>query len=94
MRACRVVPLLVLSLGVVGAACGSEADVGPGEADALSAADVEAPADGRAPEDVRAPFDGGLGHAHAIELLDGGPAAGGTLVAATDPRSLGLPAAW
>jgi gamma-glutamyltranspeptidase/glutathione hydrolase len=44
--------------------------------------------------DVRASFDGGLGHAHAIELLEGGPARGGTLAAATDPRSLGLPAAW
>jgi gamma-glutamyltranspeptidase/glutathione hydrolase len=44
--------------------------------------------------DVRAPFDGGLGHAHAIELVGGGPARGGTLAAATDPRSLGLPAAW
>jgi gamma-glutamyltranspeptidase/glutathione hydrolase len=44
--------------------------------------------------DVRAPFDGGLGHAHAIELVNGGPARGGTLAAATDPRSLGLPAAW
>jgi len=44
--------------------------------------------------DVRAPFDGGLGHAHAIELVEGGPARGGTLAAATDPRSLGLPAAW
>ncbi len=44
--------------------------------------------------DVRAPFDGGLGHAHAIELVEGGPARGGTLAAAADPRSLGLPAAW
>ncbi len=44
--------------------------------------------------DVREPFDGGLGHAHAIELIDGGPAHGGTLAAAADPRSLGLPAAW
>lgn len=44
--------------------------------------------------DVRTPYDGGLGHAHAIELLDGGPARGGTLAAATDPRSPGLPAAW
>lgn len=44
--------------------------------------------------DVRASFDGGLGHAHAIELVDGGPARGGTLAAATDPRSPGLPAAW
>jgi gamma-glutamyltranspeptidase/glutathione hydrolase len=44
--------------------------------------------------DIRAPFDGALGHAHAIELIDGGPCRGGTLAAATDPRSLGLPAAW
>jgi gamma-glutamyltranspeptidase/glutathione hydrolase len=40
------------------------------------------------------PFDRALGHAHAIELLDGGPAAGGSLDAVTDPRSEGLPAAW
>ena len=39
-----------------------------------------------------APFDALLGHGHAIELVDGGPAAGGTLAAATDPRSEGLPA--
>jgi gamma-glutamyltranspeptidase/glutathione hydrolase len=39
-----------------------------------------------------APFDGWLGHCHAIELVDGGPAEGGTLAAATDPRSAGLPA--
>jgi gamma-glutamyltranspeptidase/glutathione hydrolase len=38
-----------------------------------------------------APFDGNLGHAHAIELVDGGPAVGGSLAAATDPRSAGLP---
>jgi len=44
--------------------------------------------------DVAAPFDARLGHCHAIELVDGGPAAGGTLAAATDPRSAGLPAAW
>ncbi|MFH0750944.1 MAG: gamma-glutamyltransferase family protein [Chloroflexota bacterium] len=44
--------------------------------------------------DVRAPFDGALGHAHAIELVEGGPARGGTLAAATDPRSLGLAATW
>jgi gamma-glutamyltranspeptidase len=44
--------------------------------------------------DVRAPFDGALGHAHAIELVGGGPARGGTLAGATDPRSSGLPAAW
>jgi gamma-glutamyltranspeptidase len=40
----------------------------------------------------RTGFDGSLGHEHAIELVDGGPAAGGTLAAATDPRSTGLPA--
>jgi hypothetical protein len=40
----------------------------------------------------RVPYDGGLGHEHAIELVDGGPAAGGTLAATTDPRSAGLPA--
>jgi gamma-glutamyltranspeptidase/glutathione hydrolase len=40
------------------------------------------------------PFDPVLGHCHAIELVDGGPAAGGTLAAATDPRSEGAPAAW
>ena len=40
------------------------------------------------------PYDGSLGHEHAIELVDGGPAAGGTLAATTDPRSAGLPAAW
>lgn len=40
------------------------------------------------------PFDGALGHCHAIEVVDGGPADGGSLAAATDPRSQGLPAAW
>ncbi len=44
--------------------------------------------------DVRDRFDPALGHCHAIELVDGGPAAGGTLAAATDPRSPGLPATW
>ena len=39
-------------------------------------------------------FDSGLGHEHAIELVDGGPAAGGSLAATTDPRSEGLPAVW
>jgi gamma-glutamyltranspeptidase / glutathione hydrolase len=40
-------------------------------------------------------FDGLLGHEHAIELVDGGPAApDGSLAAATDPRSAGLPAVW
>jgi gamma-glutamyltranspeptidase/glutathione hydrolase len=38
------------------------------------------------------PYDGSLGHEHAIELVDGGPAAGGSLIATTDPRSAGLPA--
>ncbi len=42
-----------------------------------------------------APFDSNLGHEHAIELIDGGPAApDGSLAAATDPRSEGLPAVW
>ena len=40
----------------------------------------------------RVPYEGSLGHEHAIELVDGGPAAGGSLAAATDPRSAGLPA--
>lgn len=40
------------------------------------------------------PFDGALGHCHAIEIVAGGPASGGSLAAATDPRSQGLPAAW
>ena len=38
-------------------------------------------------------WDGRLGHCHAIELVNGGPAsADGSLAAATDPRSAGLPA--
>ena len=41
------------------------------------------------------PFDSNLGHEHAIELVRGGPAApDGSLAAATDPRSEGLPAVW
>ena len=44
------------------------------------------------PVTLVAPFDSELGHEHAIELVDGGPAAGGSLAAATDPRSDGLPA--
>ncbi len=40
------------------------------------------------------PFDSALGHCHAIELVAGGPAAGGSVAAATDPRSQGLPATW
>ena len=46
------------------------------------------------PVSMVAPFDSGLGHCHAIELVDGGPAGDGTLSAATDPRSAGLPAVW
>ncbi len=42
-----------------------------------------------------APFDPDLGHEHAIELIDGGPAAAdGSVSAATDPRSAGTPAVW
>jgi gamma-glutamyltranspeptidase/glutathione hydrolase len=38
-------------------------------------------------------WDSGLGHCHAIELIDGGPAeTRGSYAAATDPRSVGLPA--
>ena len=41
------------------------------------------------------PFNGNLGNAHAIELVDGGPAdADGSVTAATDPRSAGLPAVY
>ncbi len=40
----------------------------------------------------RVGFDGGLGHEHAIELVDGGPAAGGSLAAIADPRSAGMAA--
>jgi gamma-glutamyltranspeptidase len=41
------------------------------------------------------PFNGLLGHAHGIELVNGGPAsADGSVAAATDPRSAGLPAVW
>jgi gamma-glutamyltranspeptidase/glutathione hydrolase len=40
-----------------------------------------------------AAFDSWLGHCHAIELVNGGPASpNGSLAAATDPRSAGLPA--
>jgi gamma-glutamyltranspeptidase/glutathione hydrolase len=42
-----------------------------------------------------APFDSGLGHEHAIELVDGGPGdPDGSVAAATDPRSAGLPAVY
>ena len=40
-----------------------------------------------------AAFDSNFGHCHAIQLVNGGPAAGGgSLAAVTDPRSWGLPA--
>jgi gamma-glutamyltranspeptidase/glutathione hydrolase len=42
-----------------------------------------------------AAFDSNLGHEHAIELVAGGPGEpDGSLAAATDPRSEGLPAVW
>jgi gamma-glutamyltranspeptidase len=41
------------------------------------------------------PFDSDLGHEHVIELVDGGPGnPDGSVAAATDPRSEGLPAVW
>ena len=41
------------------------------------------------------PFDDNLGHEHAIELVKGGPSSpDGSIVAAIDPRSEGLPAVW
>ncbi len=43
---------------------------------------------------VTDPFAEVLGHCHAIEIVDGGPGDGGTLAAATDPRSAGLPATY
>ena len=44
------------------------------------------------PVTLAAAFDSNLGHEHAIELVDGGPATpGGSLAATTDPRSAGLP---
>ena len=44
---------------------------------------------------VTDPFSGLLGHCHAIEIVDGGPGdGGGSLAAATDPRSAGLPATY
>ncbi len=47
------------------------------------------------PVALTAPFDSRLGHEQAIELVDGGPAApDGSLAAATDPRSAGLPAVY
>jgi gamma-glutamyltranspeptidase/glutathione hydrolase len=61
----------------------ADGDFAPGIGDALS----------RLGHDVRrAAYDGSLGHEHAIELVDGGPSAGGTLAAIADPRSAGLAA--
>src|SRR6185436_3780039 len=40
-------------------------------------------------------FEAGIGHQHAIELVDGGPAhPDGSVAAVTDPRSAGSPAVW
>jgi len=61
-------------------------------ADGLLADGVAAGLRGRGHRLTEAGFDGALGHEHAIELVDGGPAAGGSLAAMTDPRSAGLPA--
>ena len=61
-------------------------------ADGVLAPGVEAGLAERGHAHRHVPYLSGLGHEHAIELVDGGPAAGGTLAAATDPRSAGLPA--
>jgi gamma-glutamyltranspeptidase/glutathione hydrolase len=54
---------------------------------------LEALADLGHPVTFVAAFDARLGHEHAIELVAGGPAAAdGSVAAATDPRSAGLPA--
>ena len=55
---------------------------------------LEALAEKGHPVTPTAEFSGLLGHAHAIEVVDGGPSEGGSLAAATDPRSAGLPAVW
>ena len=47
---------------------------------------------GPRPRPGRGGYDGSLGHEHAIELVDGGPAADGTLAAIADPRSRASPA--
>ncbi len=61
-------------------------------ADGDLAPGVEAGLVGRGHALRQVAYDGKLGHEHAIELVDGGPAAGGSLAAVTDPRSAGLPA--
>ena len=62
----------------------ADGDLAPGVQDALVA---------RGHALRRAAYDGSLGHEHAIELVGGGPAAGGSLAAVTDPRSMGRPEA-
>jgi gamma-glutamyltranspeptidase/glutathione hydrolase len=64
----------------------AEPRFGPGVLDAL--------AEKGQPVTRFAEFDPRLGHCHAVELVDGGPGHGGSLAAATDPRSAGLPATW
>ncbi len=61
----------------------ADGDLAPGVADALRAIGHRL---------ARVPYDGALGHEHGIELVDGGPAAGGSLAAIADPRSAGLAA--
>jgi gamma-glutamyltranspeptidase/glutathione hydrolase len=47
------------------------------------------------PVSMLRPFDSTVGHEHGIELVGGGPGVGGgSVAAATDPRSAGLPAVW
>jgi gamma-glutamyltranspeptidase / glutathione hydrolase len=60
-----------------------DGDLAPGVADELRALGHRL---------ARVPYDGALGHEHGIELVDGGPAAGGSLAAIADPRSTGLAA--
>ncbi len=62
------------------------------EADGELAPGVEEDLRSRGHRLARVPFDGSLGHEHGIELVDGGPAAGGSLAAIADPRSVGLAA--
>ena len=62
----------------------ADGPLAPGVAEGLAA---------RGQSVAMARYDGSLGHEHAIELVDGGPAAGGTLAAIADPRSMGLAAA-
>ena len=61
----------------------TDGDLEPGVAEGLRA---------RGHDLARVAYDGNLGHEHAIELVDGGPASDGTLAAIADPRSMGLAA--